>query len=102
MSHRSKYSLDAAELELRTANLDNIPILEGSFVQGDAIDEGAVGAKLVFEANDIATGADEEGKVMSRDLGVLENDIAGGICADGVFSFVKAEVYAVGVYSETD
>jgi hypothetical protein len=39
---------------------------------------------------------------MSRDLGVLENDIAGGICADGVFSFVKAEVYAVGVDSETD
>lgn len=102
MSHRGKYSLDAAEFKLRTANLDNIPILEGSFVQGGAIDEGAVGAKLVFEANDIGTGADEEGKVMSRDLGVLENDIAGGICADGVFSFVKAEVYAVGVDSETD
>jgi hypothetical protein len=102
MSHRGKYSLDAAELELRTANLDNIPILEGSFIQGGAIDEGAVGAKLIFEANGIGAGADEEGKVVSRDLGVLENDIAGGICADGVFSFVEAEVYAVGVDSETD
>jgi hypothetical protein len=102
MSHRGKYSLDAAELKLRTANLDNISILEGSFVQGGAIDEGAIDAKLVFEANDISTGADEEGKVVSRDLRVLENDIAGGICADGVFSFVEAEVYAVRVDSETD
>jgi hypothetical protein len=102
MSHRGKYNLDAAKLKLRTANLDNIPILEGSFVQGGAIDEGAIGAKLVFEANDISTGADEEGKVMSRDLGVLQNDIAGGVCTDGVFSFVEAEIYAVGVDSETD
>jgi len=102
MSHQGKYSLDAAEFKLRAANLDNIPILEGSFVQGGAIDEGAVGAKLIFEANDISTGADEESKVMSRDLGVLENDIAGGIGADGVFSFVEAEVYTVGVDGETD
>jgi hypothetical protein len=102
MSHRGKYSLDAAEFELRTTNLDNIPILEGSFVEGGAIDKGAVGAKFIFEANDIGAGADEEGKVMSRDLGILENDIAGGVCADGVFSFVEAEVYAVGVDSETD
>lgn len=62
---------DAPEAQLGIPDFDDIAILEGSFVCGGAIDEGAVGAKLIFEADGIRAWADEEGKVVAGDLGVL-------------------------------